>query len=132
MRLPVPTRFKVRTLMIAIAGVALAFGTAFEWWNHRPRNYYLRSMLWGCERAFWHYQQWVVCKNSDGRVPYPRSQRTRVIDEFYGPGRSPGTFYYDGWSAEANWHLYWATRLSDQAQFHIQQLRAYQRRLLFP
>jgi hypothetical protein len=130
-----PARFRVRTLMLVVALIALAFGIPVEWMNHRRRDRCLQGACRAYERGIWHLRQAANCLRRAGTGPYPRAERLAVIDEYLGAGYSKGAALpgvLTNWSGEAEWHLYWGNRIADQGLGKAENARTFESRLLIP
>jgi hypothetical protein len=124
-----PTRFRVRTLMLVVALVALGFGAAFELRNHAKRDRLLKSESRLYEAAAWHWEQALVCRDSEGKRPYPPAARRKL---FATRGAAAYLGNFRSWADESECNFYWARRLFDQADGQKMMREPLEARLLLP
>jgi hypothetical protein len=127
------TRFRVRTMMAIIAFIALGFGVTFELKNHAERDRLLRRRDDCYRQAAIHYKRALECKLAeDAQHPYRPAERVKLSasDRVRGSFMPPGGFR--SWQAEYSDHLYWGSRMYDQADGWEQNLEAVEARLLLP
>jgi hypothetical protein len=127
-----PTRLRVRTLMLIVALVAFGFGVTFELANRARRDRLLRVESERYERAARHWAHALHCRIAEGRkVPYRPAERLKVWPRDHTLGSVPPAGF-PSWELESQTHEYWAQRIYDEAEGARQARKAVEARLLLP
>lgn len=108
---------RVRTVMAITALIALGFGTTIELHRHasRDRRHNAQRRLYRI--AAFHLKRALDCRSAEDRLlPYRRAERLKQLSGDPMPGTLPGGGF-GSWDAEREYHVYWANRLYDQAEY---------------
>jgi hypothetical protein len=126
------TRFRVRTLIAAVALVGLGFGIAFEAINRYQRDRLLQIQARHYRDAAIHRGRAWECSDAEVRGrPYKPAERARLLlgdgVRMMMPSRG-----FSSWRAEGEDHLYWGERIYSEGEGCAEQLRKVEARLLLP
>jgi len=108
-----PFQFRVRTLLVVIALVALTLGAAIGWINHREFDRGLEFEAMRFRQIAWHQQQANYCRAAEASgVPYSKKHR---LQWFAAHVRLFRTLKYSlpDWPTEARLHDDWASAIQD-------------------
>ena len=118
------SRPTVRSLLIAVAIVALGIGSTFEWRNRRARNYYARAEAHCFVHIEKHERELAYCRSQMGRAVYDARRRDENFE-----GRWTN---FESWDEEAAWHDDFAKDYRRAVPELARLKQFYQRRLLLP
>jgi hypothetical protein len=117
-------RFKLRSLLLAVVLVGLAYGGSTEWRNRRMRDRHARLEASCITRVERHERELAICRSHLAGNPYDERRAGNNLEGFWTDFKS--------WTEEAAWHAEYADSYRKEARRQYELKRYYQRRLLLP
>jgi len=108
-----PIRFRVRTLIVIVAVVALGMGAVIGWVKHSEYDSDLELQTRISRQIAWHLRQANACRAAEARgLPYPKKDRAQLFANQVTIFRTLNYSLPD-WPTEARLHDDWASALQD-------------------